>query len=592
MNPELGEPFDRSLPSPLEAIVALRSAGEDSVVASKTITSRQQAMYVPTGLDDRLARRMLAPTAPALLLLSGSSGGGKSALIRMLERAVPPGTFTAVVEDATHAEAPDEDQTRSLAEVLAGFDGGVPGPGVHILLAANTGLLLRLERMFKRSGHPALAELVAFTLHRLGVPAAPTIPAARAKELQATVLVVDLDQRPTSGSEDRLLRRMLPLLDPAAPGGVLARAERCSSCKVRAFCSPRTNLELLADPGIGAVLDEAVEQVALRRGRDVQPRQLWDALGTLALGGVEVAPDADPCDGVAEMAARDDLGAVWRSLLPNGAFSSPDENPLCADLAALDPAFAPSLEGHDIIASAGVDPEGDARSLAEMLGGTASAREAVLTAARALRSGQVGEGTAAVARGLARASWLAGKLPLLAGVPEEFSSALQGDEVAQRQVIRVAAQGIVRSFGRYVEGNYYLPTESLAEKKDSRVLVRVELDERLDWRPSVPEEANPQGSEAVGLRTLTARILIGDAIMTLDLPMYELLERASAGTSAASVDIERFHSLRHAIETLGRAMAGERDAPLLIVRNGGREAYRASTGLWRGRQEFRITKVG
>ncbi|XVQ11395.1 hypothetical protein ACQP1W_02115 [Spirillospora sp. CA-255316] len=592
MNPGHGEPFDRSLPSPLEAIAALRSAGEDSVVASKTITSRQQAMYIPTGLDDRLARRMREPDAPALLLLSGSAGGGKSALIRMLERAVPRDTFTAVVEDATHAEAPDEDQTRFLADVLAGFDGGVPGPGVRILLAANTGLLLRLERMFKRSGRPALAELVSFALHRLGVPAAPPVPAARAQELQGAVLVVDLDQRPTSGSEDRLLRRMLPVLDPDAPRGVLAGAERCRTCQVRAFCAPRTNLELLADPGIGAVLDEAVEQVALRHGRDVRPRQLWDALGTLALGSLDVPPDADPCDGVAEIAARGDLDAVWRSLLPNGAFSAPTANPLCSELAALDPAFAPSLEGHDIIASAGVDPEDDARSLVGMLGGTASEREAVLTAAEALRSRQVGGGTAAVARGLARAAWLAGKLPLQAGIPDEFASALRGDEGSTDEVIGVAAQGIVRSFGRFVEGNYYLPTESLAERRDCRVLVRVELDDFLDWGPSVPEAANPQGSEVVGLRPLTARLLIGDATMLLDLPLYELLERAASGTSAASIDIERFHSLRHAVETLGRTMAGERDAPLLVVRDGGREAYRAKTGLRRGRQEFRITKVG
>lgn len=592
MTREHGEPFDRSLPSPLEAVTALRSAGEDSVVASNTISSRQRMMYIRTGLDDRLARRMLEPTAPALLLLSGSSGGGKSALIRMLEQAVPAGTFTAVVEDATHAEAPDEDQTRFLSEVLAGFDGGVPGPDSRILLAANTGLLLRLERMFRRSGRSALAELVSFALHRLGVPAAPAVAAPRAAELESAVLVVDLDQRPTSGSEDRLLRRMLPVLDPGAARGVLEGAERCRTCQVRAFCTPRTNLELLADPAIGAVLDEAIEQVALRRGRDVPPRQIWDALGTLALGGIDTPPGSDPCDAVAAMAARNDLEGVWSSLLPNSAFTSDHANPLCADLAALDPAFAPSLEGHDIIASAGINPEADAESLASMLGGAPGEREAVLSAAAALATGRAGSEAAAIARGLARSSWLAGKLPLQASAPDEFARALQGDDDAWEQVIKIAAQGIVRSFGRYLEGNYYLPTESLAERRDSRVLVRVDLDDVLDWGPSTPETDNPQGSEIVGLRPLTAKIMIGHATMALDLPLYDLLERAANGTSAASVDVERFHSLRHAVETLGRAMAGKPDAPLLIVRDGGREAYRAKTGFRRGRQSFRITKVG
>ncbi|SFQ05043.1 hypothetical protein SAMN04489713_12172 [Actinomadura madurae] len=592
MKPNWEEPFDRSLPSPLKAVAALRSAGEDSVVSTKTMTSRQKLMYITTGLEDRLARRMLGPRAPALLLLSGSSGGGKSALIRMLEQTVPPNTFTTVVEDATHAEAPDADQTRYLAQVLAGFNDGVPGPGVHILLAANTGLLLRLERMFKLAAHPALAELVAFALRRLGVPAASPVPASRAEELRDTVLVVDLDQRPTSGGEDRLFRRMLPVLEPDAPNGVLAGAGRCDTCQVRAFCAPRTNLELLADPEIGAVLDEAVDQVALRRGRDVPPRQFWDALGALALGGLQVPPGADPCEGVAALAARNDLDGVWRSLLPNGVFTKHDANPLCADLAALDPAFAPSLEGHDIIASAGVDPEGDASSLVDMLGDANRRREAVATAASALATGQVLGGPAAVARGLARASWLAGKLLLQTAASTIFEQALGGDETAIDKVVRVTAQGIVSSFGRYVEGSYYLPTESLAQRRDSRVLVRVELDEMLDWQPSVPEKENPWGSEIVGLRPLTARILIGNSDMVLDLPLYELLERAASGTNAASVDIERFHSLRHAVETLGRTRADDRDAPLLIVRDGGREAYRAKTSLWRGQQTFRITKVG
>jgi hypothetical protein len=552
-------------------------------------------MYVPTGLDERLRERMLAAGPPSLLVLGGSAGGGKSALIRKLERALPAGTFTRVIEDATHAESPDQDQTRTLAEALDGFRSGVPASGERILIAANTGLLLRLERLFRASGERGLAELVSFLLHRLGVPAAPVVSAERSTELESAVLVVDLDQRPTSGASDRLLRRMLASLDPDDPGGVLAGAARCRTCNVRQFCAPRTNLKLLADAPVGAALDEAVEQIALLRGRDIAPRQLWDGVAELALGGITPPASGDPCDTIADLAAEDNKAAVWRSLLPCGPLSGQGATTaLCRELGDLDPGYQPTLEAHNIIAAAGVDPADDAEQLLSALQRSESERPAVTTAAEALRSEDREFPQKEVARGLIRAHWLAGRLPLGSPVPQHFFSALQpdGDEAA-RKVIDLVGNGLVRAFGHHAEGADYLPTDGLAESLSSRVLAKADISsDRIDLRLALPLERNPEGSEIVGMRPLAGRLQIGEAELVLDFGLFILLEAAASGAIATSVDIERYHSLRHAAEMLGRHLASNRNTPLLVVTDGTATAYKVITARFRDREDLRVTKVG
>jgi hypothetical protein len=592
MNAGTNPPFDQSLPSPLRTLVALRSSGEESVVATSTISETQEAMYVATSLEERLAAVMASPEAPSLLLLSGSAGGGKSALIRKLERTVPESTFSHVIEDATHAEAPNGNQMKTLAESLSGFRDGVPSAGQRILLAANTGLLLRMERSFQKSGEANLAELVAYALHCLGVTALAPMSNEREAELQRSVLVVDLDQRPTSGSNERLLVSMLAVLDPDSPKGIFKGAARCRTCKVRAYCAPRTNLELLSDPLTGAIIDDAVEQVAMRRGRDIPPRLLWDGLAELALGGIEVPDGADPCEAIVAMAAADDHDAVWSALLSNGALASGGTSQLCQELSPLDPTYQPDLEAHDIIATAGVDPEGDYQLLITLLAPPATARHAVRTAAQALRKERNPGDAAYMSRGLVRASWLAGKLPIASGISPDFIGALHDDTEAVERVLHTVSNGLVRAFGRHAEGSDYLPTENLAETRRARVLVKVEVVGELDLEPPLPLQVNPRGSEIVGVRPLSARLKISSTALNLDLALFELLEKASEGSLAASLDIERFHALRHAVEILGRSAADNPDLPLLIERFGDNSIYRASMVPWRGERKLRIAKVG
>ncbi|MGW3594332.1 hypothetical protein [Streptomyces sp. NPDC005167] len=581
----LPEPFDRSLPSPLAGLAALRSSGEDSVVATDRLSSRQRAMYVATELDENLAARIANDVDLRLVLLTGSAGGGKSALIRQLQRRLPPGTLTRVVEDATHADSPSEGQTDRLADILAGFEDGVPAAGDLTVMAANTGLLLELHREFRDRAREPLAEVVAYALHVLGVPGTRALMPTRRAELSTAVLVVDLDQRPTSGGEGRLLRSMLSALHPDSPDGVLAGASRCQTCTVKAWCAPRTNVELLADSRIGEALDEAIEHVAMRRGRDVAPRQLWDSVSELALGGI--GAEGDPCDAVARIATDRDAGAVWARLLPNGAFVHP-QSAVTRELAELDPSYRASDEAHAVIASVGISPADDRRMLESLLGhGGSDVRHAVATAASALEQGVA----AKAARGLVRAHWLVRLMPLGPVVPDEFKAAVAAQEEAEDRVIEVVCDGLVQAFGRKAERKSYLPTESLGESREARVLVQVELEDEVQLLDQYAQTLNPEGSSVVGRRPLTARLKIGKSTVDLDLPLYQLLQLAADGSLPATVDIERFHALRYAAERVGRAASDDIDRPLLITDDTHGTAFLVSSQQRRGQQRLKIEKV-
>lgn len=581
----LGEPFDRALPSPLMSLAALKSSGEDSVVATGRISGRQRAMYVATDVDEVLRSRVQSDPDLRLIVLSGSAGCGKSALIRRLQEMVPLGTFTATIEDATHADSPSEDQTNRIVDALTGFREGVPGPGYRLLMAANTGLLLELQLKLRRRGEDGLADLIAFLLIKLGVPAAPRISAQRKAELGKPVLVVDLDQRPTSGGTGRLLRQMLDVLHPDKPGSVLGDTRRCGTCEVRSWCAPRTNAELLADPRIAATLDAAVEQIAYIRGRDVAPRQLWDGVAELAFGGI--SSSGDPCDEIARIAVDGDHTAIWQAILPNGALQAP-AGALTSELALQDPSYRAAERVHEIVATAGVVPKSDADQLRILLSGGTGERAAIHTAAEALAH----VSPAAAARGLVRANWLVGALPPVALVPTYFTAALTSDAAddAIEHIIRIVSDGLVQTFGVMAEGSSYLPTESLAETRDARVLVQLDLLDNLDLRPPRALLANPAGSSAVGLRPLAGRLTVGKTSIDFDLQLFWLLQRAQDGAMPATLDIERFHALRYAVERLGRS-AAEHDGQPLLITDAARGTFRLNLISRRGREQFRITKV-
>src|SRR5690606_9254826 len=118
------DPFDRSLPSPLARLRDLRARAGEAVVGDD-FSAMQRRMYQPGDLERRLLGAAAGQARPDLVVIAGSAGGGKSAIIRyLLDKA--PGDFGDCIADATHAEAPDQDQVDRLARFFAPFADGMP----------------------------------------------------------------------------------------------------------------------------------------------------------------------------------------------------------------------------------------------------------------------------------------------------------------------------------------------------------------------------------------------------------------------------------------------------------------------------------
>lgn len=590
------DPFDRSKESPIRAVLELAASAPDSVVVfarggrREELSDVQQRMEVDTGVEAQLLQELDREPAAAIIL-SGSAGGGKTLLLKRLadrhgER------FRRVVEDATHAETPDQTQTEALVDVFANLaDGSSADPGAPVLVAMNTGMVIRFFDGLRRERGPDHGfTALEHELKRRLLLRPPAQPPRAA--LPGRVLVVNLDGRPTAGGPGSLLYEMLGKLAPDSDDGIMAGAARCATCSVRSHCFVRTNAELLSAEPARSVVSLAGEQIALLRGRPLQPRAAWDLLFQLVTGGERFA-QADPCDRIAELAAdREGARTVWERLACNGIFRSDavDGDPsltdvsfrpaygAAADLRETDPSFAPSDAVHEILSTAGVDPEEDAARLERWLG-SAGGREAVDTAAAALRDrsaeGDESELTRR-GRGLARAAALAGhhgsfELP----ATQQFRAALDdyrrtdNDSTpsdAANELADLVEECLTATFGERVRGESYFLIDAFDPKRTFDVLVHVDLrdSEVLGIRTPDPAIAeNPDGARVIGYQPLAVLLALRGVDLRVDLPLYRLLQQIKNGAVASTADLEGFYHLRRAAEALGR-LACEHDRALLI----------------------------
>src|SRR4051812_41380974 len=135
----MSEPFDRTHPSPISAVLELAASAPDAVVvherggAEQPLSGVQERMVVDTGIDQALIEELDREPAAAVVL-SGSAGGGKTLLLKRLKEQHPD-RFGTVIEDATHAETPDETQTDVLTGVFTRLaDGAEPDDSPPVLL--------------------------------------------------------------------------------------------------------------------------------------------------------------------------------------------------------------------------------------------------------------------------------------------------------------------------------------------------------------------------------------------------------------------------------------------------------------------------
>jgi hypothetical protein len=360
-------PFDTSVPSPIGRLAQLRSGAGEAVVRDNQ-SSPVQHLMAPTGkLEEALWETLGGENPPRLLVLTGSAGSGKSATLNHLlqrEQSTGAGRIGRHLADATHSDAPDQDQVDKLADFFEPFADDADEPVEPCrLIAMNTGMALRFFQDLKaKPAAPALTALEAVLLTRLGLPHSHS-PSLAPSWLDEAVLVVNLDLRSTAGDPGALFDEILRRLDPANPEGVLEGAQRCITCQVQDWCWPMANAVALSSNTGRLALNAAVGEIAVTRGRHLSPRALWDTAAGLALGGLDlrIVEGRDPCSAIAYAAEAGDEALLVQSLACNGSLGPPviaspliaeDEASPIAELALRDPSYRPSLRAHKLIADA------------------------------------------------------------------------------------------------------------------------------------------------------------------------------------------------------------------------------------------------
>ncbi|HEX2015088.1 MAG TPA: hypothetical protein VGN69_00200 [Solirubrobacteraceae bacterium] len=582
MSDRADQPFDAALPSPIAPVLSLGAQAEGSVVTVAGMSVLQSGTYIPGHTEREIVKLAQQRDAPDLIVISGSAGGGKSALIASVLSDHSDLFDDDVVYDATHAERPDVTQADRLGKFFAPFADGASAwdaGGLPKLIAANTGMLIQLFQQFRDEG-AAFTQLEALLKHKLGV--------TRAEEEPVTpwsIVVVNLDLRPTAG-QDGLARDMIAALDFNNPDGLLEGAPRCGTCRVRAFCPVRTNSLMLAASVDAA--DAVLEAAALRRGRHDPPRVMWDFLSRALTGDDTFDAHPDPCVRVAEAASQEDQAWVWEHMLMRKFFGLGGE--LGRRVADLDPSLRPSMTAHELLANAGVRPEGDAAAVASAPGGgEALETAAILAGSRSLHVGELGRAlvTAAFLGDARRWEFMdADDVAFGALIAEYGEQAIDPDGQFTElwQLPALLEDAIAQAFG-VRQGGAYIPVEGYDPRQSSRVFVRLHLSEESRSYVLVEDPAerrDPLGADLAGHRPLAVTVKLGGVEVAINLPTFRLLRVAAAGTVASTADVERFYALRRAVEALARMAAGPEE-PLLIEAPGSGQRYEISRAAAGGR---------
>lgn len=569
------EPFDRSTASPIAQVLQLRSHAPGSVVRVNQASALQTRTYVKTGLEARLLDHVRAER-PHLLLLTGSAGGGKSALIERL-RATAAGDFESIVEDATHADTPTSGHTALFAALFQPFRDGSPAPeGQTRLVAANIGLLIALFDDLRRQPGPYdYAQLEHHIFWQLG------LSDDRPHPVGWRLTIVNLDDRPTTGPGG-LFREMLRTFDPQRPDGVLGGAQRCATCAVTAWCPVLANARIASTQAVES-LDALAAGASLERGRQYPPRALWDLAARLVTGGDSFDAYEDPCDAVAEASATGDREFVAQRLLPTVLFSTKGE--VGHRISLLDPSLKPTEGAHQFLTAAAIRPELAADEIRRLEGpggayGTGAAHVAEL---------DVGTHVAARAGLAAQYLWSADAWPIhdedshaFAATLDEYTAFPQGrqDFPALNALRDTVEKAIAQLFGELVGDSVaYVPVEAYDPRDSSLIFARVDLSHDAEsFR--IPENErfsrNREGANLVGFKPLEITVNIAGVRVPLTLPAYRLLRKAAHRAAPAAPEAERFHPLRRAVEALARkAAAGEAD--LLLKEPGKRRLYEVRT---------------
>ncbi|MFJ6939650.1 hypothetical protein [Streptomyces sp. NPDC101132] len=549
--------------------------------------------YVHSTVDTGITGMASSPRPPHAIFVTGSAGGGKSGAAEY-QRQVHGDLFSQIVEDATHADNPGEDQADSLARKLAPLADDAPSrPDKPLLVAANIGMLIQLAPMWQERGYK-FTGLVRDLFTRLGLPVPdPAAPMVHPLE----IAVLNLDHRPTAGPGG-LLPAMLKRLSPGGKSD-LFDARRCGTCPAVSHCPAYTNAVLLSSKP-GADFDRLARRAAVERGRNDTPRALWDLLSRVIMPPHLYDAFADPCQASVKAKEENDIAFVMDGLLPVTAFAADGE--VGPRLRAQSPALAPTREAYEAFANAGLDPSFDAAPLWKLVqdvGGSGGDAPALRTAAEALEGASVRPDAAQerawrqkIGRTVIGARYFLGELPDLQGSDEKpFLRALEAyarwqtamvsgtvdtsleEQVEQHvnEMVTELADGFAALFGVRASGDTFLPVHNYDAREQTRAHVRFRLTlTEAPPRPDRPTTSNPEGTRQVGYRPMAVTLLLepaGDGTpaveLAVDLPSYRILSGAKRGM-ASSGDAERIYALRRAAGNLSRLAAQQPDVAMLV----------------------------
>ena len=607
-----------------DLIMELREGGLVSVVADADVDAPIQAwirdrIRVDDPLEDFLVERISEVLAardprPALVVLSGNAGDGKSHLLKRLmdvrlgaELASP---HVRCIADATHSLTPTETQRERLDRFFAPFandatEGQAPAP-VH-LIAMNTGMVIRyFDEQNGTAPDDRFSQLYAELQRQLGLLGGP---ATQSDPLPWRVLVVNLDLRnllhqKAGGS---FIERMLDRLGPSDENGMVAPLwKACHGCSARSVCPVQFNLSALAAEVPRRALLEMLRLASLDPEVHISPRGAWSFLYRVITGGrerydrQERGPGDGACDVIRERALAGDGPWLLAGQFTETLFAYKHAGVKWAALHELDPAYAPVPEIDRLATLLTVYPSRDVSpdQLDEELGATGACLHGLQfdTLLDRLCDDKL---PSDARRNAAIRRHAFFHRPTLAAIErdasfEEFqrlldaygtyssladpSSGLTLDEQEALDELRqLITQVFVRARGQEIGGRCYLQvSQPNVFRSSSQLLVRAEegkLKRQFLIRDLVRRDVHMVAHEGdrwpllelLGNRPRTIDVRVSGRRLRVDRQMFEFLKQIRAGRQVSARDLGEFQALGQIGDRLGNDLARADDLDALYI---------------------------
>lgn len=593
----------------IQLLSELRPSGLASVVTDTTGRVPQQEvqdylrerMHVEDRLEDWLHDQLIEAvdakrTEPRLFVLAGNAGDGKSHLLHRLIRTrldKDPERRKQIrhIADATHALSPDARQGDRLADFFAPFADvdSTADSSVHIV-AMNTGMVIRF---FDEAGdrfktlYRELRIQLGLQLPNEGDPRAPW---------PVTVINLDLRNLLARGHGDTpsFVERMLDGLDPESEKGIPGpKWEQCRQCPAFALCPVAFNLRAIRMEQPRRAIIDTLRRIDLDSDIHLSPRNLWGFIYRLFTGGVERYMDGRRADeGPCEFVRRrvEDKSGDWllAGHFTELMFQNEGAGGPWIALSRHDPAFnsSPAIDRLHTRLSIKSELDNDPELVTGELGGVGQSlaglpldtlasflpteasfrgRRRDAAVRRHVMFNAVTFGSWASHDGAADFEALLDAYDAYSYAADALATLSQGHREQLTKVRDQIQEVFQHGSGRRVDGTPYLRVSQPNSRARSDLLVRADpttLKRHFDIRrllvPDIHIAAHgKRGSllELLGYRPNHVMVEIEGIRLTVDLALFEFLQRVQGGQKPSIHDLSQFQTLLFISERLGNAVA-------------------------------------